>query len=225
MIKINLTPEEELRSPLWWIPEVAIIVVIYLAASWAVNAQMQGLREKTAELDAQITQIEQSISSLQVKTKRYDNLDSQINDLKSKIDSLKGITVSIINRFRPIIILEHLQTIKPAGVWFDELAIDSKAETLSLKGEALHSLLVSEFITGLKSTAQTETDPSDLRTQVYFDDINLLETKMLGGSGRFKDVLDVRSYSINLKYKDRTRSTNKNNISLNIEPSSAIVNF
>ena len=224
MIKINLTPESELRNPLWFVPEVLVLVIAYLVAGQVVDMQLGTMREQVADVDAEISQLTQSIASLEPKVAQFKTMDEDIRALQAKLGALKGITDSIINRFRPIIILEHLQNLKTPGLWFDTLNFDAKQAKVEIKGESLDYLLVAEFITSIKATAQGEADPADIRTQVYFDDISLKQTKKIGPSGRFKDLTDVVDFEMNFTCKDRGKGTQSRS-SVALSPAKTKLNF
>jgi hypothetical protein len=110
MIKINLTPENELRNPLWFIPEILVLLVAYLAAGQVVDMQLGTKREQIADVDAEIVQLAQSIASLEPKVAQFKTMDDDIRALQAKLGALKGITDSIINRFRPLSFLNIFKT-------------------------------------------------------------------------------------------------------------------
>ena len=122
------------------------------------------------------------IQLLQVDIKRYKVIDQQVQELEGKIKSLKEITASKIKRYKPIILLEILQNLKPAGVWFSHVEDETNNSELNIVGGAFDSILIAEFISKLNSTKFQQPVVYDLKTHVYFENIFLERVSNSGAS-------------------------------------------
>ena len=146
---------------------------------------------------------------------RFKGLDKDIQTLNIKLDALKNITVSKISKYKPVIVLEHLQNLKPDGVWFSHVAIgtslpplerdkegangnaipeslDAKGsapvdnDSFEVVGQAFDNLLTAELMTAIRSTGSQELDEGDLRTQVFFADLALRRSRSPRRAPRFQ---------------------------------------
>lgn len=118
MIKVNLTPDEELVNPLWWVPEVACALILCLAAFGGVFYYLGQLKQQIADTQIEVDALNASAELLQPDIKKYDEIVAEKTKLISKVNGLRAITMSKVKRYRPLILLEHLQNLKPEGVWF-----------------------------------------------------------------------------------------------------------
>jgi hypothetical protein len=100
------------------------------------------------------------------------------------------------------LVLEHLLNLRPDGVWFSNLTIPVTGSSVTLQGFALDHVLVSEFAALLKATASQDVDAADLRTQVYFNDVQL-QMAQLGRDGEAQDLGEVTSWTLNLRFAER----------------------
>ncbi|WP_141731590.1 PilN domain-containing protein [Oligoflexus tunisiensis] len=129
MIKINLTPVEELENPYWWIPDLSVLLVILLLSLGGVYIYVSSVEAEIAALEADKNRMAAETQALASEVERYNSLNQKIELLESKKFSLKRITESKLVRFLPIILLENIQNLKPSGVWLTALAfIDKKAD-------------------------------------------------------------------------------------------------
>lgn len=183
MIKINLAPQDEIESPYWFLPEV-LIIIISLGLSWyGVQMYLSDIENDISELQTQTESLRANYRTLKRETAEFDNLDKDIQKLNEKLNSLKNITISKISRFKPVILLEHLQNLKPDGLWFNYISDNSKSKVLTIVGKAFDSILVAEFMSSLEATKTQGVDDSDLRTQVYFEKIQLERISTTGATG------------------------------------------
>lgn len=129
MIKINLTPVEELENPYWWIPDLSVLLVILMLSLGGVYIYVTSVEAEIAALEADKNRMAAETQALSSEVERYNSLNQKIELLESKKFSLKRITESKLVRFLPIILLENIQNLKPSGVWLTALAfIDKKAD-------------------------------------------------------------------------------------------------
>jgi Tfp pilus assembly protein PilN len=196
LIKINLCPEEELESPYWYVPTVAaavtVAVVGFLGVQWylsSIEDQIQARQEHTATL-------EQGYNKIAVELKRFETMEHDIATLNGKLAALRNISVTKLARYKTLIAIEHLQNVRPEGVWFEELRFTG--DEFALRGQAFDNLLTAELITSMRATQSQEVDRSDLRTQVYFNDLvlgsSVVRSRGGGGGGAAAAPQDLSIY-------------------------------
>ena len=118
MIKINLAPAGEFDSPLWWVPDAVTFVVAVGAMMLASYLFLSSVRSEIDIIDAERVKLDQDNQTLKADVDRYAALSKEITELQRIKDSYSRITETKLARYLPIIILEHLQNLKPQGVWF-----------------------------------------------------------------------------------------------------------
>lgn len=173
MIKINLAPIDELESQYWYLPEAIMLILSISISYFGVQSYLDGIRDEILVTTTQVEEKDKSLKDLTKETARYDQLDKDIARLNQKLDALKKITVSKIDRFKPVILLEHLQNLKPEGIWYNYLSDSSSSNRITIVGKSFDNILVAELMTAAIATKSQEMDESDLRTQVYFDEVRL----------------------------------------------------
>jgi len=173
LININLAPIDEQESPYWYLPELAMFILSVGISWFAVQSYLEGIQVNVARYEIEVASKNAAYQVITRETARYNQLDKDIEKLNEKLNSLQKITISKIARFRPVIILEHLQNLKPEGIWFNYISDNSEAKTMTVVAKSFDSILVAEFMSALEATKTQEIDESDLRTQVYFDKTRL----------------------------------------------------
>jgi len=130
VIKINLTPVEELENPYWWIPDVSVLLAVLAISLGGVYIYVSSVEAQIALQEADRARMAAETQALSADVEKYNSLNQKIEQLESKKFSLKRITESKLVRFLPIILLENIQNLKPSGVWLTALAfIDKKTDT------------------------------------------------------------------------------------------------
>lgn len=231
MIKINLTPEEELQNPLWYVPDLIVVVVICVSGFFSAQYLLTIVESDKNLIEAEIVTVESRTAELDQDVKAYDAEMAHMNKLQEKLRGVGDLSSSKVQKYEPIIAVEHLQNLKPAGVWFNEFRFDvldkhnmtegsHDGGQIVISGYSLDNLIVAEFITALRATQTQDTDPSDFRTLVYFSKINLkwtnLDDKPVGENKKkeivsFDLVLDYKSRPL-LKSEVLSRLTEKNTL-------------
>lgn len=215
MIRVNLVPKEELESQLWFAPELMVLILVAFAGNTWVDSEISLVQDQIAEVSASRDAFNEKAKKIKPQVDRFKNLGKDKDALMLKLRALKAITGSRLSKYRELIVIEHLQNLKPESVWLTNLSIDGTS--MSFDAYASDNILVAEFITALKSTQYQDVDPSDLRTQVFFTDailsgtsemgVNLLEGQSSnngatrpqdagGGTIRFKLVLPIGERSV-----------------------------
>ena len=231
MIKINLTPIEELENPLWWLPDALIVVVAILISYGGVYFYLDLTQRQIDEYKGSAAQIASEINVIQPEVSRYNDLTEKIAKLESKNRSLKRITESKLVRYLPLILLESLQTLKPDGLWFKRVAfVEPQAEnpnnpadqnpttgtnlaevqggdypvSIELVGNAFDNIIIAEFMTSLKATYMQSYEQSDVRTQLYFSDVKL---SFAESSAATQDERRILEFQLVLKFRERNETT------------------
>jgi hypothetical protein len=182
VIKINLAPIDELESGYWYLPEVIMIVLAVALSYYGIQTYLDGIRAEVEQMTTLTATKETALQEITRETAKYDQLDQNIVKLNEKLEALKKITVSKIARFKPVILLEHLQNLKPEGIWFNYVTDLTDDNKMTVVGKSFDNILVAEFMTAVAATKTQEMDDSDLRTQVYFDDVKLERISTTGAS-------------------------------------------
>lgn len=191
MIRVNLASggesvSDELHGSNWYIFDLIVLVAVAGAAYFGVQYYMSAAKDSIKIVENEINSTRDSIAKLQASIDRFNTLEVDIRQLSNKVEAIKSITVSVFERYKLLIALEHLQILQPSGVWYESLKIE--ADKVSIKGAAFNNILVAELLTALESTKTQEVDPVDLRTYVYFDPSRLIgttaETSKAGGKDK-----------------------------------------
>lgn len=215
MIKINLVPVDELENQLWWVADAAVLLIVACAGFFASQWYLGKIQEQTDEIAIRAQGLEESTLALQPEIKRFATLQAKKDSLNEKIDSLRKITVTKISKFEPVIVLEHLQNLKPEGIWFSKLQIGTPDEkTFKILGQGFDNLLLAEFMTGIRSTETQEKDDSDLRTHIFFSNLELVNSAVGSGASFFPDVDAFPSFELNGTINDKSDSS----VPANLEP-------
>ena len=129
MIKINLTPFEELDNPRWWVPDAAILVLVMLITFGAVYLYIDSIEQKIAAKEAEKAGMVTETANLQGEVSKFNDLNTKIGTLDNRKNSLKRITESKLIRYLPVILMENIQNLKPDKVWLTGLAfVDKKKD-------------------------------------------------------------------------------------------------
>ena len=175
MIKINLTPPDELESKFWYLPEALGCIVAAFIFYSGVSIYFDYIKDEINENQKQIAEYQKSYNALADDLARFSSLDADIKDLDSKISSLKEIISSKFVKYKILITLEHLHNLKPEGVWFSEIHIKNLID-VSYKAYALDNILVAEYLSSLEATKNQVVNNSDVRSYIYFEDVKLIRS-------------------------------------------------
>lgn len=208
MIRINLTGESGQRFDPKYLIDIAVLLVIMAIGHYGMQYYLSVAKESINIVKSETDGVSASLEKLKGETARFESLEGDIKKLTGKIDAIRSITVSVFERYKPLIVLEHLQVLQPDGLWYDSLKMtDDKVE---IAGAAFDNMLIAEFLTAIDSTKTQELDPVDLRTQVYFDYAKLKNTQL---GGKTADNRKSTKFSIDVGFK--TREYSKEKLALN----------
>lgn len=245
MIKINLTPVEELENPNWWLFDAAVALVVVVVGFLATNYYLDQINSQIDQVNESIMNLDGDISAVRPQADKYESLTQQVDSLESKKYALQKITESKLVRFLPVILLENLQILKPEGLWFTELKLvdpnsqnqangngvnnvnslqgntgqqsinNSQARNvkIEIKGQSLSNVIIAEFMTAIKSTQNQAFDKSDIRTQIFFSDVELSfsEVTVLREREVSRDVVD---FQLVMSFQEREKDSADLNIRL-----------
>lgn len=243
MILTNLVPAEELENQTWYIPDLITLAVTFGIFWGCLQLYIQDMEVRIQKQHDQRSELKTNLAKLNPKLARFNELSGNIEHLRQKINSLNEITVSKIQKFKPVILMEILQNIKPKGVWYSTLLNESDTSIIRIAGGAFDSMLIADFISALESTQHQLIDPTDIKTKIFFSDVFLEKVhtakastgsedkpsttaltdaeleknvSLEQGSQRFfPEVKDFPTFEISLRYKER--QFNKSNIQFTSE--------
>ena len=121
MIKINLAPAEELDSPYWWVGDAITFAAVLGIAMLVSYLFLGNIRSQISVAGTEKEKLDAENETLKADVDRYASLSREIADLQRIKESYSRITETKLTRYLPIIILEHLQNLKPQGVWFTKV--------------------------------------------------------------------------------------------------------
>ena len=210
MIRINLAPKEELESQLWFLPELILMLVVGFVVFTVVALEMSDIKDNIATVTATRNDFNEKAKLILPKLERFKTLGKDKESLMVKLRALQMITDSKLAKYRPLIAIEHLQNLKPESVWLSSLTLVEENK-IEFDAFATDNILVAEFISALKSTQFQDTDPSDLRTQIYFSQVVLSGTSAVeampgqnAASGESSDGSGTVRFKLTLTISERT---------------------
>ncbi len=202
MLRIQLCPAGELENKQWWLPDVVALVVSATVCWLLVAGFLASLNADIEQLKATSIRWSTQTAELAPIIEKYKSLDQEITLLNRKIDVLAKITVSKTDKIMPIVVMEQLQTLRPLGVWYQ--AVELKQDrSLTIEGASKDSLLVSEFLLGLRETMNPATWTSDVRTQIGYEAVSISRLVRVAVDKNFDDQKDVLAFDISAKVKEK----------------------
>jgi len=227
MIKINLCPIDELENQYWYVPDLVVTALVGVAVFLALQFYLGTIQNEIDVVLADVASLEESTANLSPDLERFKHLGKDISDLNSKLNALTSITVSKIAKYKPVIVLEHLQNLRPEGVWFESVRIGfgdpvakggaagatnqppdqaASEDSFEIRGQAFDNILTAEFMTAIRSTDSQDIDSADLRTQVYFNDLTLVEANIGKGSSArgFAELALFPVFSVRGYFRERS---------------------
>ena len=230
MININLTPVEELENPLWWIPDLIGFGVSAVFAFIAFQIYFGIIQTQVDDNNDRIAAFDRQSNLMRTDISQFNNLNEKISKLESKKTSLLRITESKLIRYLPVILLENLQNLKPDGLWFNRVSFvdveksgneNSEDNTvdngtnlaevsegdfpvaIEVEGSSFSNTIIAEFMTSLKATKNQDADPSDVRTQLFFSQVDIELTEL---EQRVENGPEVKNFKLRLSFQERSGS-------------------
>jgi hypothetical protein len=203
MIKTQLCPSGELENKNWWHLDVVVLILVAVLSYVLLENYFDEMRAKVVFFQENKTRFDQQYASRQAGLEKFKSLNAEIELLNRKIGALKRITTSKVDKIRPLMALDQLQTLWMEGVWYE--SIDYSADgAVGIKGSAHDSILVGEYMLGVKETMNPDTRNDDLRTQIGFDSVALRFVKLLpGGDEIFPDIKKKMQFEITASHVEK----------------------
>ena len=205
LININLTPFEELENKSWFVVDLAIALVIAVLVYMFGKSQIASMESKIARFDEEIAEFESNIKNVEEGLKEIDDLQSEVDELKGKIASVSAMTDSDVARYESVMLVEFMQVLKPVGMWYQSLNMDSNSKKINITGYVHDPAMVADFMRSLQSTKNNQAGEGDLRSKIYFDSVAI--KKFQGDNfslqGDFPPLKRVHSFELEFSYKTR----------------------
>ena len=190
MLRIQLCPESELEDRFWYTYDVLGLFVVVLISWLAADLWLSNMRHETQRLNDATAVWDKQITEADPLVQKFKTLDGEIELLNRKIEALRRITMTHPEKLRPIVVLDQLQTLKPEGLWYNMVSFDDNAR-IHMVGSSTDSLLISEFLLGLRETMNSDTWTNDIRTQIGYQNI---EVKIMNRVDADPDLRDLRDH-------------------------------
>ncbi|MEI8025096.1 MAG: PilN domain-containing protein [Pseudomonadota bacterium] len=206
MIKIQLAPYDELEDKNWWVPDAIALVLALFLSNFLVSSYVERLESEIVEIQAQTEEFKRSIAAIQPEIAVFKGIEAKISELKSVISALSSITVSRLTKYRPVVVLEQIQALKPDGLWFTSLKEDTIGRKITISGFAFDSILIGQFMSELGATKLQRFDPTDIRSQINFSQVKLKIFEN-SKSGSVLDEIQPNGFSkfdIYMNFEERT---------------------
>lgn len=225
MIRINLAPIEEIDNQYWWIPDAAIFALVLALSVTGVKYYLGMTKDEVERLTQEQATMSDNLQAMQTDVDRFTELTNRVKEVEQLRASVSRITESKLARYLPIILLEHIQNLKPEGVWLtgirfktsggDQPMMDQNGKPVPTKagpveieitGQAYDNVILAEFMTLLKATRNQDFDASDLRTQAFFDAIGLYFSDITGQADQIKIDAPVVNFKLGVTYQERAET-------------------
>jgi hypothetical protein len=159
LIEINLTPESEIKSYTWFVPDLMVLLAIVGGAFGFEKFQIGSLKLEIASIQENYETTSTQLRGLSEESKNYYSLKKRLETIRNKIFSITTLTQNLINHYKPLLLLELIQTNRPEFLW--------------LSGAALESRMIAVFIKKLKESKESLNPANKLLSQIYFSQIAL----------------------------------------------------
>gem|GEM_PF-5948317 len=173
MIEINLTPESEIKSHTWFIPDLIVLFAFVGIAFGVDKFKIGSLKNEINSIQASYESTSKELQGLSEESKNYYSLKKRLETIRNKIFSITKLTQNVINHYKPILLIELIQNNRPEYLWLSYIENDGKNSILKIGGAALESRMIAIFIKKLKDSKDSITQASQLLTQIYFSQIAL----------------------------------------------------
>lgn len=206
MIKTQLCPSSELENKNWWHVDAVVLILVAIASYLMVDAYFEGVRADIARLQERKIKWEQDLASMQTGLEKFKSLNAEIELLNRKIGALQRITTSKIDKIRPVVAMDQLQTLWMEGVWYEEIDYTAAGVT-RVVASAHDSILVGEYMLGLRETMNIDTRNDDVRTQLGFDNLTLKTANLVpAGDEIFRDITKKMKFDLSAKHIEKKQT-------------------
>ncbi|MDP8256039.1 MAG: PilN domain-containing protein [Candidatus Alcyoniella australis] len=176
MIRVNLLPVEKRKTPKAKgkgkerreIPFMTIIIGLLLAAIVSALCFWYFLliEQKIQSVQMQSEQVRSDIAKLNVTIQDVESLESEINQLKQKIQIIENLQEA---QTGPVLIMDELAKSLPQRVWIESFS--ENGTSIEIKGIGVNNLVVANFLENLEKSPkfqQVELSSSDSTTKAGY---------------------------------------------------------
>lgn len=203
MIRTQLCPLGELENKNWWYIDAAFLMAMVVVLYMFVGVILDEKREETQVLITKKAKWEQDLEAKKPALEKFKTLNEEMDMLNRKIGALKKITTSKLDKVKPLVALDQLQTLWLDGVWYESLEYSVDGIT-KIRGAALDSMLIGEYMLGVRESMNLETKNDDLRTQIGFADVSIKSARYNEGADEFfRDVSNKMSFDLTAKHTEK----------------------
>ena len=121
MISINLIPEKKSWFPFWILFDLSVVSLVAGLGFVILSKYQTDVDFELENKRASLAEIGSDIGDLDPLTAKYSELKNYETKLATQIDEVRTKALSQFVRYRPVILLEHLQNLRPAGLWFQNI--------------------------------------------------------------------------------------------------------
>jgi hypothetical protein len=192
-----------LENKNWWHLDVVVLVIVAALAYVLLENHFDEVRANIVKSQERKASFDQKFASRQAGLEKFKSLNSEIELLNRKIGALKKITTSKVDKVKPLLALDQLQTLWMEGIWYEELQYSAEGG-LVISASAHDGILVGEYMLGVRETMNPDTRNDDLRTQVGFDSVSLRFAKLSpNGDEIFQDIKKKMQFQISASHVEK----------------------
>ena len=203
MIKTQLCPVGELEDKNWWYFDAVALILVAALSYLGVEKYLDSMREDVERLRDKKIHWDKELAAKQPGIEKFNGLKSEMELLNKKVGALQKITTSKIDKVKPLVAMDQLQTLWIDGIWYESLDYGSDG-LVTIKGAAHDSILIGEYMLGLRETMNPDTRNDDLRTRLGFDGMALKSVHLSEGSDEiFKDITKKLQFEVSARHVEK----------------------
>ena len=206
MIDINLKPYDDSSYKRMWLYDILIILIVGGAGLFLLHLYNNNISSDISLYEGRIIASQAKLKELHSYALDYDYRDEHLHVLQEKIAELRYIKISPLERYKPVILIEHLQNLLPPQIWLSSIKYDDYNSSINVKGMGYNNLIISKFMHALKSTQSHDFNENELRSQVYFSDINILNISVANDI-LFPYLKDYPQFHFKVNYATLSKET------------------
>ena len=203
MIKTQLCPAGELENKTWWYFDVGFLLIVLALSYYGVTGYLDARKNEVTRLIEKKAHWDNEFQSKAPHVEKFKTLNMEIATLNQKIGALSRITTSKVDKVKPLVALDQLQTLRMDGVWYEQLEYKEDG-SISILGAGYDSMIIGEFMLGVRETMNVDTQNDDIRTQLGFDQLAIKSaTYKEGADDIFSDVTSKMQFEMNGKHTEK----------------------
>lgn len=205
MLKINLVPFEELDNKRWFVPDLLVVLILAAGAGISLLAYEQSFEDKIASAQEEISTLVSSQKKLETTIKQFASLQGENEALREQLASLEHITTAKVPRYRPVMLMEMLQNLKPQGLWFKAVEEQTANGQVTIRGESYDKLLVAHFISALHTSRNPNTSVKGVGKGLYFSKVHLKQMQDAGEPSvtSHQPARETMHFELSISYREQ----------------------